>query len=141
MNNNTKRKIKNAAKTGGKWTLQGIKFAGKGTLTVAQLTSKGIENVAASPKARRILAGAGTLAASVAFAPLAPAAISITALNWMVKNCILDKSCSPVDSLKDTFRGTNSILKGVLDLAAPVIEPIARETSKLAKKGKEALDR
>ncbi len=35
---------------------------------------------ASSPKARRILAGAGTLAASVAFAP---AVISVTAMNYM----------------------------------------------------------
>ena len=59
----------------------------------------------------------------------------------MMKNCLLDKNCSPVDALKDTFRATNSVLKGVLDITAPAIEVVARETSKLAKKGKEALDR
>ena len=138
MKDSTKRTIKNAAKTGGKWTLQGVKLAGKGALSVAELGIKGIANVASSPKARRILAGAGTLAASVAFAP---AVISVTAMNYMFQNCILDKNYSPVDAIKGTFRGTNSVLKGVLDLAAPVIAPIANETSKLAKKGKEALDR
>lgn len=138
MKENTKRTIKNAAKTGGKWTLQGVKLAGKGVLSVAELGTKGIANVVGSPKARKILAGAGTLAASVAFAP---AVIGATALNYMFQNCILDKNYSPVDAIKGTFRGTNAVLKDVLDLAAVVVEPVARETSKLARKGKEALDR
>ncbi len=45
MKDNCKR-TKNAAKTGGKWTLQGVKLAGKGALSVAELGSaKGIANV------------------------------------------------------------------------------------------------
>lgn len=138
MNPNTKRNLKNAAKTGGKWTLQGVKLAGKGALTATELTTKGIANIAGSYKARKILAGAGTLVAGVAFAP---ATITVAALDYMTKNCLLDKHCSPVDALKDTFRATNSVLKGVLDITGPVVEVTARETSKLAKKGKEALDR
>lgn len=138
MNPNTKRKIKNTAKTGGRWTLQGVKLAGKGALAATELTTKGIANIAGSRKARKILAGAGTLAAGVVFAP---AALTFTALDYMMKNCLLDKNCSTVDALKDTFRATNSVLKGVLDITAPAIEVVARETSKLAKKGKEALDR
>lgn len=138
MNVDTKRKLKNAAKTGGKWTLQGVKLAGKGALAATQFTTKGIANVAGSYKARKILAGAGTLAAGVAFAP---AMLSMAALDYMFKNCLLDRDCSPVGALKDTFRATNSVLKGVLDVAAPVVEVVANETSKLAKKGKEALDR
>lgn len=139
MKNDTKRKIKNVAKTGGKWTLQGVKLAGKGALTVAELGSKGVADIIGSPKARRILAGAGTLTASVALLP--EAVIIATMLNYMLQNSIFDKNISPVSALKGTFRGTNKILKEVLDLAAPIIEPIANETSKLAKEGKELLDR
>lgn len=138
MNTQTKQNLKNAAKTGGRWTLQGIKLAGKGALTATELTTKGIANVAESYKSRKILAGAGTLAAGVA---VAPATITIAALDYMIKNCLLDENCSPVTALKDTFRATNSVLKGVLDVAAPVVGVVAKETSELAKKGKEVLDR
>lgn len=139
MKDNTKQKIRNAAKTGGKWTLQGIKFAGKETLSVVEMTTKGIANIAGDPKSRRILAGAGTLAASVVIAP--SILLGAAALNYMCQGSLIDKNISPIKALKSTMRGTNSILKDVLDLAAPIVEVTAHETSKLAKKGKEALDR
>jgi len=138
MKPNTKRNIKNVAKTGGKWALKEVKLAGKGTLTATELATKGIANIAESRAARKLLAGAGTIAATVAFAP---AAISITALNYMFQNCILDKNYSATRALEATLGTTNRVLNKALGVVSVPTAAIARGTSKMAKKGKEALDR
>lgn len=138
MEEKTKRNIKNTARTGGKYALKAVKLVGKGTLTATELAGKSVARVAESRTARKILAGAGTLAANVMFAP---AAISITALNYMLQNCVLGKNYSATRAIKATLGTTNKVLNEVLGIAAIPTAAIARETSKIAKKGKEALDR
>lgn len=134
---NTKRNIKNAAKTGGKFALKGVKLAGKGVLTVAELAGKGTASLIESRTTRKILAGAGTLAANVMFAQ---ASITITALNYLVQNCVLGKNYSAASAIKATFGTTNKVLEEVLGIASVPTAALARGAGKLAKEGKKALD-
>lgn len=135
--NNAKRNIKNAARTGGKYALKGVKLAGKGVLTAAELAGKGTAKIAESRTARKILAGAGTLAANVMFAP---ASITITALNYLIQNCVLGKNYPATEAIKATFGTTNKVLEEVLGLAAGPTAALARGAGNLAKEGKKALD-
>ncbi len=136
--NNTKRNIKNAAKTGGKYALKGVKFAGKTMLTATEFSAKAATNVLNSNKARRILAKAGTIASTVAF--IGPA-ISITAMNYLFQNCVLGKDVSPVTALKSTFGFSEKVMKEVLDVISVPTAAITNEIGKVANKGKQALDR
>lgn len=138
MNNQTKRNIKNTAKTGGKYALSAVKFAGKTALSATEITAKGINKVMSSPKNRRILAKAGTIAASVAFAG---PAISLAAMNYLVNNIALDKSVTPLQALENTFNMSTHVLKDVLDMVSEPTAAVAKEVGKLAHKGKDALDR
>lgn len=138
MNVATKRKIKNAAKTGGKYTLSGLKMAGKGVLSVTEIASKGVRSVAKNRNARSLIAKAGTIAATVAF-PVP--AIVLAGMKYMVDNCVLGHNVSAVEALMGTFRTTEKVMQGVLDVAAQPTAAIANEVQKLSKKGKDALDR
>ncbi len=138
MNNQTKRNIRNAAKTSGKYALSAVKFAGKTALSATELTAKGINRVMESPKSRRILAKAGTIAASVAFAG---PAISLVAMNYLINNIVLDRNMSPLRALESTFDMSNHVLKDVLDVISIPTAVAAKEVGKIAHKGKDALDR
>ncbi len=138
MNQQTKRKIKNAAKTGGKYALKGVKLAGKGVLTVTELASKAVQKTAKSKDARAFIAKAGTIASTVAFTgPV----ITISAINYILHNQLLDKNVSPVEALMSTLGATEKIMSDVLDLAAVPASIIAKETEKLSQNGKNWLDR
>jgi len=138
MSSNAKRNIKNAAKTGGKWFLKGVKLAGKGTLTVAELATNKIADIAENEKVRKLLAGTGTIVATVAFAP---ATISITTINYLFQNCALGKDYSATTALEETLDTTNKMLEKALEMVAIPTAALAKKASKMAKKGKEALDR
>lgn len=138
MNAATKRKIKNVAKTGGKYTLNGLKMAGKGVLSVTEIASRGIRNVAKDRNARSFIAKAGTIGATIAFP--APT-IALAGMKYMVDNCVLGHDISAVEALMGTFRTTEKIMQSVLDVAAQPTAAIADEVQKLSKKGKDALDR
>lgn len=138
MNPQTKRKIKNTARTGGKYALKGVKFAGKMALGTTEVASRIVRKTAQNPYALRLLAKAGTIAACVAFP--APA-ITLTALNYIVKNSMLGEKTTPVSALMSTFGATERIMRDVLELASIPTEEIARGVEQLAHDGKEALDR
>ncbi len=138
MNTKTKKVLKNVAKTGGKFTLKGLKLAGNGTLSVAEIASKSVSKVAGSNSVRKILAKSGTLLASVAFPG---PALSIIAISYLLQHCVLNKSITPVDALKQTLGISERVLKDVLDIASLPTVAISNEVSKVANKGKDALDR
>lgn len=141
MTQQTKRKIKNAAKTGGKYTLQGVKFAEKTALGLTELTAKAVEKTAeviGNKDVRRFIAGAGTIAAGVTF--MGPV-ISVVAMKYLTDNILLGKKVSPVEALSSTFRASEKVLDGVLGVVTTPTKVVAKEVGKLAHKGKEALDR
>ncbi len=138
MNNKTKRTIKNAAKTGGKYALKGVKFAGKAALSTTQFAAKTVGNVMKSPDSRKILSKAGTIAASVAFAG---PAISLVAMNYLFNNVALGKNVSPLDALSSTFNTSQKVLEDVLGVISVPTAVAAKGVEKMAKKGKDALDR
>ena len=137
MNNNTKRVIKNGARTGGKYALKGIKFAGLGVLSTTELASKGIRKVAGSKKARNLLAKGLVIGASVAFpAPI----IMMTGINYMFQSSCLGKNISPVDALLETSGTLTKVLDSVLDVAAVPTTLVAKGVETVSKKGKDAIE-
>ena len=137
MDNNTKRKLKNAAKTGGKFTLAGLKMAGKGVLSATELTSKAVRDVARSENAKRLISKAAVIAATVAFP--APA-IMLTGMKYMIDSCVLGDKVSAIDSLFGTFRTSEKIMKGILDIVAVPTEIAAIGVQEMSKFGKKALN-
>lgn len=138
MNQQTKRKIKNAAKTGGKYALKGLKLAGKGACSLTELTAKGVSKVAKSDKAKRFIAGATTIAGTVAF--IGPA-ITLSTISFLTQNILLGKRVSPVGALKQITNVSTNVLEGVLDVVSPVAQFLAKGLGKVANKGYQALDK
>lgn len=138
MDNNTKRKLKNVAKTGGKFTLAGLKMAGKGVLGVTELTSKAVKNVARSENAKRLISKAAVIAATVAFP--APA-IMLTGMKFMIDSCVLGDKVSAIDSLFGTFKTSEKVMKGILDIVSVPAEIAAIGVQKMSEMGKDALSR
>lgn len=138
MNSETKRNIKNLARTGGNYSLKGIKFAGKSILEATEVTAKTLADISKNEHARKFIAKVGTIAACVSFT--APT-IALTSMNYIVRNAILNEGISPVDALMSTFNVTEKIMNEVLDFVAVPTEQLSKSVENIAHKGKEALDR
>lgn len=138
----TKKKIKDIAKTGGKYTLKGVKMLGKGALTATEFGAKATgtvaNGIAHNYDVRKFVTGAGSIAANVAF--LGPS-LSITAMNYLIQNCVMGRDYSPVDALRSTFRMTEGVLDGAIGLVAEPVAAVSKGIEKVSKKGKDMLEK
>lgn len=138
----TKKDLLNVAKTGGMYTLSGVKMLGRGALTVAELGAKATENVtrgvAHNYDVRRFVTSAGSIAANVAF--LGPS-IGLTAMNYLVQNCVMGKNYTPVDALKSTLRMTEGVLDNAMGLVSEPVIAVSKGIENVAKKGKDVLEK
>lgn len=138
MKQQTKRNIKNAARTGGKYALKGMKLAGKGVCALTELTAKGVSEVTKSKHAKRFIAGATTIAGTVTL--LGPV-ITLSTISFLAQNMLLGKRVSPVGALKQITNASTNVLEGVLNLVTAPVKGLAQGVEYVAKQGKEALDR
>ena len=138
MDNNAKRKLKNVAKTGKKFTLAGLKMAGKGVLGVTELASKAVKNVARSENAKRLISKTTVIAATVAFP--APA-VMLAGMKHMIDRCVLGDKVSAIDSLLETLQTSKKIMKGNLDIVTVPTKIAAVSVQKMSKMGRDALSR
>lgn len=139
----TKKQLKNMAKTGGKYTLKGVKLLGRGALTVTELGAKATgtvaKGVAHNYDVRKFVTGVGSIAANVAF--LGPS-LGITAMNYLIQNCAMGKSYySPVDALRSTLRMTEGVLNGAIGLVAEPVAAVSKGIENVSKKGKDILEK
>ena len=138
----TKKKLKNMSKTGGKYTLKGVKMLGRGALTVTELGAKATgtvaKGVAHNYDVRKFVTGAGSIAANVAF--LGPS-LGITAMNYLIQNCVMGRNYSPVDALRSTLRMTEGVLDGAIGLVAEPVAAVSKGIENVSKKGKDMLEK
>ena len=136
---NTKDTIKNVAKTvakgTGKLAIKGAKTMGKCTLkalqiggkTVASTSLKATGNLLNSRAMKKVLGIGLTVGALYLFGP---AIITAGTIKGLALDPLLGKNPNVVQSVMDTVRGTNEILRSVSD---PVLEGVADITKGLGK--------
>lgn len=136
---NTKDTIKNVAKTvakgTGKLAIKGAKTMGKCTVkalqiggkTVASTSLKATGNLLNSRAMKKVLGIGLTVGALYLFGP---AIITAGAIKGLALDPLLGKNPNVVQSVMDTVRGTNEILRSVSD---PVLEGVADITKGLGK--------
>lgn len=139
MNINSKRKLNNIARTDGRYFFKGLKLADKDILNITELGTKVITKVAQNKESKKFIAKTGTIAACVNFAT---PTIMLTGLNYVVQNSLQDKNISPVTALKSTIAASEKVMNGVFDIMSPPSnEMVSKNIGKIAKRGKEALER
>ena len=107
-------KIKNTAKTAGKYALKGLKFPEKDVLSVTELISKSTGSVAKNRNLRSLITRDGIISATVNFPE---PSVTLTDLKSMTENCNLGQDISAVEALMNTFKTSENIMQSVMEVA------------------------
>lgn len=142
-----KRKLAENAKAvtaqAGKFTLKGIKYAGIGLLSAADLATRGADTIIKSPKGRKLASKAAIIAACVAFpsvlATVATAGITTTAINYVYHNCLEGRRTTAIDAADNVLHMSDKVLEKALSIVAVPAHLAVRGIGDISRTGKEVL--
>lgn len=128
MKNETKRKLKNTARTLGKTALRGSLYTGKAVMATTRSLAK-------NQLVKELAVMGGMAAATVMFAP---ELLMLGGMKYAVDKCVLGKNKDFISEAQGIFRGMHDLLDAPTKLIADLVAEAARGGEKIAQKGLDA---